>query len=84
MEPELNGVSGHDINNKIYWPSTPLISISILLHPSIVYTNKMANRAAWIISEKANPLRVDDAPTQRPEPGTIMIKNHAAAVVSTF
>lgn len=43
----------------------------------------MANRAAWIISEKANPLKVDDAPTQNPEPGTIVIKNHAAAVVST-
>ncbi|OJJ82909.1 zinc-binding alcohol dehydrogenase family protein [Aspergillus glaucus CBS 516.65] len=40
----------------------------------------MANRAAWIVSEKANPLKVDDAPTQKPEAGTIVIKNHAAAV----
>ncbi|ODM22810.1 hypothetical protein SI65_00399 [Aspergillus cristatus] len=40
----------------------------------------MTNRAAWIVSEKANPLKVDDAPLPKPEPGTIVIKNHAAAV----
>lgn len=44
----------------------------------------MANCAAWIVSEKANPLKVDDAPTQRPEPGTIVIKNHVSAVVGIF
>lgn len=43
----------------------------------------MANRAAWIVSVNANPLKVDDAPMPKPEPGTIVIKNHAAAVVST-
>jgi len=44
----------------------------------------MTNRAAWIVSEKAKPLKVDDAPLPKPEPGTLVIKNHAAAVVSTL
>lgn len=64
--------------------STPLISISPLcIHPLCIKpSKKMANRAAWIVSGKAKPLKVGDASTQQPEPGTIVIKNHAAAVVS--
>ena len=39
------------------------------------------NRAAWIKSEKANPLQVDDAPMPKPGPGEVVFKNHAVAVV---
>lgn len=39
------------------------------------------NRAAWIKSEKANPLQVDNAPMPKPGPGEVVFKNHAVAVV---
>lgn len=41
------------------------------------------NRAAWLVSEKANPLKVNDAPVPAVEKGTVLIKNYAAAVVCT-
>ena len=39
------------------------------------------NRAAWITSEKASPLQVDDAPMPKPGPGEVVFKNQAVAVV---
>lgn len=39
------------------------------------------NRAAWIQSEKANPLQIDDAPMPKSGPGDVVFKNHAVAVV---
>lgn len=58
-----------------------VVAPSIVPLPLHVYKKMAQNRAAWLISEKANPLRVDDAPVPTVEKGTVLIKNYAAAVV---
>ncbi|KAL1620744.1 hypothetical protein SLS56_009564 [Neofusicoccum ribis] len=38
------------------------------------------NQAAWITEAKGKPLKVDEAPTPKPGPGEVVIKNAAVAI----
>lgn len=40
------------------------------------------NKAAWILTPKANPLVVQEAPYPSPGPGEVVIKSEVIALVS--
>jgi len=51
-----------------------------ILHVPLLLPTMPTNHAAYLVEAEKNPLEVGEAPYPSPDPGTVVIKNHAVAI----